>query len=147
MASTQPGAWPGDDSRPPAKASGKNSTWATAIAAFDGREYPMVRPISVNGTAISTTVPAARASRAGSTVASVQTAAITTTGVSDTNVSSSPHRIRPANRGAGPAGSVRVNGSQGCARSSAMPIPYWNRFVVMTAKVTMDAVANVAPTG
>ena len=44
------------------------------IAAFDGSAYPMVRPMSVNGTAIRITVPAARASRHGAMVASVQTA-------------------------------------------------------------------------
>src|SRR5439155_2627319 len=51
------------------------------------------------------------------------------------------------NRGAAPAGSVRVYGSQGWARSSDTPMPYWNRPLIMIAKVTIDAVAYVAATG
>ena len=59
MVSTKPGALPGAVIRPPPNASGKNSTWATTIAALDGSEYPMPRPISVNGTAATTTAPTA----------------------------------------------------------------------------------------
>ena len=80
-------------------------------------------------------------------VAGVATAAITTTGSRETKVSARPARIRPAKRGAGPAGRVRVYGSQGCARSSATPMPYWKRLLLITAKVTIEAVAKVAATG
>src|SRR3954465_3034884 len=107
----------------------------------------MPRPISVNGIATTNVAPKAARSANGVMVAAVASHAITTTGISDTTVRTRPAKIRPANRGPGPTGKVRVYGSHGCDRSSATPMPYWKRFVVITAKVTIDAVAKVAATG
>src|SRR5258705_13398802 len=101
----------------------------------------MARPINVDGNATPKTAPAPRRRPIGLVVASVATAAMSTTGKSDTNVITRPASTRPANLGPGPAGRVRVNGSHGCARSSATPTPYANRLLVMTAKVTIEAVA------
>src|SRR5262245_15387543 len=107
----------------------------------------MNRPISVNGTATTTTAPAAAASCSGLAWARVNSAAITTTGSSEQNVPARPARIRPASRGVGPAGRVRTYGSHGWARSSETPTPYENRLLVITAKQTIEAVAKVAPSG
>src|SRR5258708_2652619 len=101
----------------------------------------MPRPSNVNGTATTAVAPAAASRPSGVTVAAVNRAAMTTTGISETPVRTRPDRIRPAKRGPGPTGRVLVYGSQGCVRSSATPIPYWKRLVVITEKVIIDAVA------
>src|SRR4029453_17282452 len=100
----------------------------------------MPRPISVNGTAATAVAPIAARNAGPVMLAAVNSQAMITTGISEMVISRRPARTRPANRGPGPAGRVRVNGSHGWARSSATPIPYWNRLVVITAKVTIDAV-------
>jgi hypothetical protein len=78
------------------------------MAALDGSEYPMPSPIRVNGTAATITAPTAARNAGAEMVAAVNSAAISTTGRSETVIITRPARIRPANRGPGPAGSVRV---------------------------------------
>ena len=97
--------------------------WATARAALLGSAYPIAKPMSVNGSATITTAPSASSSPVALTVASVNSAAITTTGTSETIIIARPARMRPAKRGPGPTGRVRVYGSQGWLRSSETPMP------------------------
>src|SRR3982750_2117623 len=97
--------------------------------------------MSVNGIEIRAVARAASRNSIGLTVASVRNAAIRTTGIRERNITQRPARIRPANRGSAPAGRLRTYGSQGWARSSETPTPNWNRFVVMTENVIIEAVA------
>jgi len=106
--SSQAGNICGGRNRPPAKASGKSTTCATASAAFVDSPYPIARPSRRNGVADTSTATAPRPSRPGVGSAAVNSQPMSTSGTSEASPRTSPESTRPPSRAPGPAGSVRT---------------------------------------
>ncbi|GAA1687487.1 hypothetical protein GCM10009733_100150 [Nonomuraea maheshkhaliensis] len=144
---TNRGSTWGGSSSPPRMAIGKNSSCDTAMAALEASRKPTNSPISMNGTTPAISAPSPSSSRPGVIAASVNSAATTSTGIVDRSITASVDRIRPADRGSGPAGRVRRYGFQGSSRSCETELPSPTSAADMAPKNISEPVAVVAATG